>query len=139
MDCPFCEIDKNKNRILKEGKNVFVIFSNPRLMEGHLLVIPKRHVLKISELNKEEKEELFETVIELQEKILKNLAQGCDIAQHCRPFIPQNNLKVDHVHIHLQPRSFKDELYQKCLISEEKIFKELSEDEINRVLEKIDK
>ena len=45
------------------------MFSNPRLMEGHLLVIPKRHVEKLSELNEEERKELFDTVIEYQEKI----------------------------------------------------------------------
>ncbi|PIZ88519.1 MAG: hypothetical protein COX90_04175 [Candidatus Nealsonbacteria bacterium CG_4_10_14_0_2_um_filter_38_17] len=66
MDCPFCNINKEKTRIIKEGKNVFVVFSNPRLVKGHLLVIPKRHVVKISELNAKEKKELFDTVIEFQ-------------------------------------------------------------------------
>ena len=54
MDCPFCNINSEKTRILEDKKFVRVIFSNPRLMPGHLLIIPKRHVEKISELNKEE-------------------------------------------------------------------------------------
>jgi len=48
MNCVFCDINKEKTRLIKNGKNVFIIFSNPRLMEGHLLVVPKRHVAKIS-------------------------------------------------------------------------------------------
>ena len=69
--CPFCKIDLSKTKILKDGKNVRVILSNPRLMPGHILVIPKKHVEKISEFNDEEKKELFDTLIEFQGKILQ--------------------------------------------------------------------
>jgi len=55
MNCVFCEINKEKTRIIEEKEYTLVILSNPRLTEGHLLIIPKRHVEKISELNKEEK------------------------------------------------------------------------------------
>jgi diadenosine tetraphosphate (Ap4A) HIT family hydrolase len=134
MNCPFCNINKEKTRIIREGKNVFVVFSNPRLMESHLLVIPKRHVEKLSELNKEEKEELFETVIDFQEKILSKIAKGCDIRQNYRPFQDQDNLKVDHLHIHLQPRKFKDELFLKTQVFEKGLFKELKEEEIEKIL-----
>jgi len=133
MDCPFCNINKEKTRIIKEGKNVFVVFSNPRLMKGHLLVIPKRHILKISELDKEEKEELLDTVIEFQEKILQKISSGCDVRQNYRPFQKQTGLKVDHLHIHLLPREFEDELYQKCQINEKRIFSNLEEEEIKRI------
>jgi len=133
MDCPFCHINEEKTRLIKNGKNIFVIFSNPGLMEGHLLVIPKRHVEKLSELSKDEKEELFNLVIEYQEKILKNIAPGCDIRQHYRPFLKQSKSKVNHLHIHLQPRKFDDELYKKCQIYHEDVFKELIEEEVNRI------
>ena len=132
MDCPFCKIDKEKTRIIKEGEYNYVCFSNPRLMPGHLLVIPKRHVEKLSELSKDEKDELFNLVIEYQEKILKNTANGCDIRQNCRPFQKQSGLKLDHLHIHLQPREFEDELYQKCQIFKKDIFKPLTQEEIDK-------
>jgi len=133
MNCPFCNINKDKTRIIKEGKHTFVIFSNPRLMEGHLLVIPKKHVVKISELNEEEKKELFDTVIEFQEKILEKISSGCDIRQNCRPFQPQDNLKLDHLYIHLLPREFKDGLYKDCQIYEKGIFKDLTAEEVGRI------
>ncbi|MBU3918626.1 HIT family protein [Patescibacteria group bacterium] len=133
MNCVFCEIDKERTRIIEEKEYTLVILSNHRLMEGHLLVIPKRHVEKISELNKEEKKELFDTVTEYQEKILKNIAKGCDIRQNYRPFQAEDNLKVDHLHIHLQPREFEDELYDKSQIFEKEVFKELPAEEAKRI------
>ena len=131
--CPFCDILKAKKGIIEEGKNVFVILSNPRLMAGHVLVIPKRHVENISELEEEERRELFYFTIKFQEKILKKIAPGCDIGQHYRPFITQNDLKIDHLHIHLQPRFLNDELYQKSQIYHRNIFKPLTEKEASEI------
>jgi len=133
MNCPFCNIDKEGTKIIKEGKYNYVCFSNPRLMDGHLLVIPKRHIERLSELSKDEKEELFDLVIEYQEKILENIAKGCDIRQNYRPFQKQDDLKLDHLHIHLHPREFKDELYQKSQIFEKDIFRKLTQEEINKI------
>jgi len=129
MDCPFCNINKEKTSIINQGKYTLVILSNPRLMEGHLLVIPKRHVEKLSELNKYEREELIEKVIEYQKKILSKFAKGCDIRQNYRSFQKQDNLKVNHLHIHLQPREFEDELYFKSQIYEKQIFSEPTKEE----------
>jgi len=133
MKCPFCEINKEKTRIIKQGKHCYVCFSNPRLMPGHLLVISNRHVEKISELNREEREELINFVVEFQEKILNNITEGCDIRQNYRSFQAQDGLKLDHLHIHLQPREFEDDLYKKCQISEKDIFKPFPQEEINRI------
>ncbi len=134
MDCPFCNINSEKTRILKDGELVRVIFSNPRLMPGHLLVVPKRHVEKISDLNENEKQELFKTIIEFQEKILSKIASGCDIRQHYRPFQKQDRLKVNHLHFHLCPRELFDELYEKCQIFEKDVFKDLSPEELDKML-----
>jgi len=132
MVCPFCHINKEKTRIIKEKKHIFVALSNPRLMPGHLLIIPKRHVEKLSELTEEEKNELFNTTIEFQEKILSKTACGCDIRINYRPFQKQDNLKINHLHVHLQPRELFDELYKKCQIFEKDIFKKLTKKEMDK-------
>ncbi|TSC82307.1 MAG: histidine triad (HIT) protein [Parcubacteria group bacterium Gr01-1014_20] len=133
MTCPFCEVlVSKKERVLVEKLHVFVMLSDPRLMPGHLLVIPKRHVEKLSELLEAERKELFDVVIEAEEKILREVASGCDIGQHFRPFIYQNKLKVNHLHVHLRPRELKDELYEKSQIYEKDVFKDLSQEEFDR-------
>lgn len=129
MNCPFCKIDEIKTKVLKEGKYYFVALSNPRLVPGHLLVIPKRHVEKAFELTKKERQEIFDAIINLEEEILERFASGCDIRTHYRPFSKQNWVKVDHLHFHLQPREFEDELYQKSQVYEKEIWKELSKKE----------
>jgi len=132
-DCPFCNIDPVKTRILDEGKYVRVIFSNPRLMPGHLLIVPKRHVEKPSDLRPEEHRELWNKVVEFQEKILTKISSGCDIRQNCRPFQKQSKVKVHHLHVHLQPRELFDKLYQKCQIFETDIFQELPTTELKKL------
>ena len=135
MSCPFCEINNEKTRIVDEGKHVLVILSNPKLMEGHILIVPKRHIERLSELEDYELKELMNKVIEFQEKILTRISKGCDIRQNYRPFQKQDNLKVNHLHIHLQPRELFDELYEKCQIFEKDIFRNLEESKIKKISE----
>lgn len=130
MDCPFCNIiTAHTERIIRETEHSFTVLSNPRLMEGHLLVIPKRHVEKFSELGNEERNDLFDEAILLEERILEEFSSGCDMSQHFRPFIAQSRLKVNHLHIHLRPRTYEDELYQKVQIYEKDVFHDISEEE----------
>jgi len=135
-NCPFCENIKLKSRIIDETENTLTILSNPALVKGYCLVIPKKHVENFDELSDDEKQELFFQVIKMQEILLKKFS-GCDIRQNFRPFQPQGNLKVNHLHIHLQPREFKDELYDKCQIFETEVFRDLSDEELNELVELI--
>jgi len=132
MDCPFCEIDKERTRVVKRGKHVLVILSDPRLVDGHLLVMPTRHVERLAELSAEERGELLNTVVKFQEKILSKFAAGCDIRSNYRPFIKQNDLKVNHLHFHLLPRELEDDLYQRCQKFEKEIFKRLTKEELEK-------
>ncbi|OHA85607.1 MAG: hypothetical protein A2408_00955 [Candidatus Yonathbacteria bacterium RIFOXYC1_FULL_52_10] len=133
MNCPFCNIiTDGTERIIRQTEYTFTVLSNPRLVPGHLLVVPKRHVEKLSELKKEERNELFDEAIKLEEKILKYFATGCDMSQHYRPFIKQGRLKVNHLHIHLRPRELEDEFYQKVLIHENEVFQDLSSEEFEK-------
>jgi diadenosine tetraphosphate (Ap4A) HIT family hydrolase len=117
------KINTERNKIVYENDFVVVIFSNPRLMPGHLLAAPKRHVEKLSELEMNEQQALFRVVIEFQEKILRYIASGCDIRQNYRPFQKQDGIKVNHLHIHLLPRELYDKLYEECQRFETGIFK----------------
>jgi histidine triad (HIT) family protein len=129
MDCPFCDNELLRGRILEETDSCFVILSNPRLTPGHTLVIPKRHVEKLSELTSEEHSSLLDKVIEYQEKIVSKLASGCDIRQNYRPFLPQGKIKVNHIHFHLLPREFEDNYYHKCQKYEKDLWEDLSKKE----------
>ena len=132
MDCAFCGKLEKKSRIINESKYSFTILSNPALMKGHCLVIPKRHVESLMELSEEEKIDLLSQIIKMEKKLLEKFP-GCDVRQNYRPFQLESSLKVNHLHIHLQPRTLFDELYEKCQKFEGEVFKILSEEEIEEV------
>ncbi len=137
-NCPFCDDDTNKNRLLIETETVKVIFSNPRLTKGHLLIMPKRHVTRPWELTIEERAEIFGLILRLQQWIAENISAGCDLRENYRPFLPQSRLKIDHIHYHLIPRSNEDDIYQKCQIYERDLFKDLPAEEVREVGSRFD-
>jgi ATP adenylyltransferase len=132
-DCPFCATKELKTRTLQESEHVRVIFSNPRLMKGHLLVTPKRHVEQPWELFEAELLEIFSHIHTLQKRLSETLGTGCDIRQNYRPFMRQGQLKVDHLHFHLLPRTFKDDLYERSMKYETDIFSDLPAHEVEEV------
>ena len=112
MECPFCFVIKEISEPIYEGKEVYVMLSNPRVVPGHTLIIPRRHIEKPAELTSSERKELFDTVILFQEKIISKISSGCDVRENYRPFVPQSRLKIDHIHFHLIPRELNDDLYK---------------------------
>lgn len=129
-NCPFCE---PVQRILKSNASAYVLLSNPRKIPGHFLVIPKRHVEKPWELTKEELADIFELIFFVEGKIIGKLGEGCDIRQHYRPFQKQGWIKVDHVHFHVIPRNWKDEIYQNVEKHDTEMFQDMPPDEHDSV------
>jgi len=129
LNCPFCVIDERTTVIVENKELVYITLSNPRLVRGHLLIVPKRHIEKLAELSREERDALWDTVVEYQERIVSTVSTGCDIRQNYHPFQRQGRIKVDHLHIHLIPREFKDKIYQITQVYETELFKDLDEEE----------
>jgi diadenosine tetraphosphate (Ap4A) HIT family hydrolase len=138
--CPFCIVDETRKRVFWEGTTVFATFSNPRLMEGHLLVIPKRHVSAPFELSQGEQGELFSTALRFQKRMIEiysalwNKGAGCDMSIHTRPFMPQTELAIPgHVHVHLRPRYYADPFWEVVGRHEDEVFETFLPEEMNRV------
>ena len=131
-ECVFCEIDPIKTRILEEDELYFVALSNPQLVSGHLLVIPKRHIEDPYEISQEEWNKIGGIIRKYQKKIKENFATGVDLRQNYRPFIPQGRVKIDHLHYHLLPRENKDKLWEVSGQFENSLWKDLTEEEVNR-------
>lgn len=126
-DCPFCSVGK---RALKTNEYASVILSNPRKVPGHFLVVPKRHVEKPWELTPEELHDIFELVFYVEQKLIEHgLGDGCDVRQNYRPFLGQNNLKVNHIHFHVIPRAKEDYIYQISEKYDTELFAELDPSE----------
>lgn len=102
-------------------------------MPGHTLITPKRHVEKPWELTDDELLSIFELIYFAQRQLAKEFSQGCDVRQNYRPFLQQSRLKVDHVHFHVMPRDFEDELYQKVEKHETDMFKDITPEEHDKI------
>ena len=125
-NCPFCDPTQ---RVLMENANAHVLLSNPRKVPGHLLVIPKRHIEKPWELTPEEVQDIFAMIFKIEQKIIGKLGDGIDIRQNYRPFLKQSQLKVDHLHFHVIPRTLNDYIYSISGKFEDELFAELDDSE----------
>ncbi len=125
-NCPFCEIG---DRIIKQNDLAILFLSNPRKVPGHYLVSPKRHIEKLHDLTSEELNQIFDLIQFAETKLLANGYAGCDIRQNYRPFLPQGRVKVDHMHFHIIPRNFEDDIYQRAEKYETDMFVDLTEEE----------
>ena len=63
-ECDFCKLDKSKiyNTIIEETKNFYIKPSIGAIVEGYLLIISKRHVNCMQQLNENEKKECLEII-----------------------------------------------------------------------------
>jgi len=130
MTCPFCE---PKQRVLKENEHAYVMLSNPRKVEGHFLVIPKRHIENPVDITNKEVVDVFELIKFVQGKIIGVLGEGCTVKQNFFPFVPDSKVKVAHMHYHILPRMFKDQLFHFGDDQEKTLFEDLSPEEHDRV------
>ena len=97
MTSPFL----NKDRII-ENEYAFAIYDGFPVAKGHSLVVPKRQVKEIFELNKEEYESCFELVRKVKDLLItKFKPEGFNIGVNCGEVAGQT---IFHAHIHVIPR-----------------------------------
>jgi len=103
MDCIFCKIIEGKidSEKIFENDRVIVIKDINPLTPVHLLVIPKKHIESIKEIEEEDKElmgELFLVAKKVaEEKGLKGYKLGVNVGR-------EGGQIVDHIHMHLLSR-----------------------------------
>jgi len=105
--CVFCELPKLGKKpetlILHQGKSAFVIMNKFPYSNGHLLLVPNRHVGNWTDLSSEELAELMnlsQKAIRVCQKALpcQNFNLGANLGASAGAGIP------DHVHMHVVPR-----------------------------------
>lgn len=113
MSCIFCTLDKSKreNTILEETTYFYVIPAVGSLVVGYVLILCKRHIYSMAELNNKEQKE-YENLIEKYRNIFKNIYKKYPIVfEHGSPNI-ENKTKansIDHVHTHIVNYQYKNE------------------------------
>jgi diadenosine tetraphosphate (Ap4A) HIT family hydrolase len=111
-NCCFCqEFQKNEvneeirkvygvsNRILFANDEFVVLPSVSPIVENHLLILPKRHINTMKQLEDHEKEHL----LVIMKNIMRLLGKDYFIFEHGAFPVNGNTCGVDHAHIHFLP------------------------------------
>lgn len=103
--CPFCALSSDRIRI--EGKHALVIDDGFPISPGHALIVPRRHVASLFELEERESGELFELLARARSCLLKEQQpDGFNIGINDGVAAGQT---VMHLHVHLIPRYLGDQ------------------------------
>ena len=127
MNCLFCKIIEEKipSKTIYEDDLVKVFLDINPNTNGHCLIIPKKHIVTIQEMDIE----LATHILEVEKKIYETLKKKLKIEGLT---IVQNNhlgQEVKHYHVHLIPRYQNDnwEMYynQKDLLELDEIYSKI--------------
>ncbi len=106
--CPFCEIVEGRGEaeVVLATEQVVAFLDRAPLFAGHTLVVPRRHVVTLPELDDAELAPLLGAVRSVSAALPRALgAQGT--------FVAANNVvsqSVPHLHVHVVPRTKGDGL-----------------------------
>ncbi|MFQ5669778.1 MAG: HIT domain-containing protein [Acidobacteriota bacterium] len=134
--CVFCGVFQTRKDadayLLARGEGSFVILNLFPYANGHLLVVANRHVGRLSDLTKEERQQMMETVTRC-EKVLRAAYQpdgmnlGLNMGKAAGAGI------IGHLHIHLVPRWSGDTNFA-TVIGETRIIPETPSQTYERLL-----
>jgi len=108
MSCVFCEIVSGElpsHQVLADDEAVAFLDQRP-LFKGHVLVVPRRHVVTLTDLPVADVEPLFRRVRHIAGAMAGALGAAGS-------FVAMNNVvsqSVPHLHVHVVPRNPKDGL-----------------------------
>lgn len=107
-ECIFCQaVEKDisdfNNLVVHKSENTFVMMNLYPYNNGHLMIVPKRHVGTLEQITIEESHELMDQIL-LAEKVLKEIykPQGFNIGANLGR---AGGAGIeDHIHFHIVPR-----------------------------------
>jgi histidine triad (HIT) family protein len=108
MPCLFCEIaaGSEPSEIVYQDDLAVAFLDHRPLFPGHVLLIPRRHIVTLADLPAADVGPFFQTVQRLETAVERAMeADGS--------FIAINNIvsqSVPHLHVHIVPRRRKDGL-----------------------------
>jgi histidine triad (HIT) family protein len=102
-NCIFCKIANKEIPCSKifEDENFISFLDLKPVSDGHLLIIPKKHIVWMQEAEDETVSEIFKIAKKLMLALKKGL--GCDYVQ-----VSVVGNEVPHFHVHLIPRHYGD-------------------------------
>lgn len=104
MDCIFCDIisSNREGHFVYEDENHVAFLDKYPIDKGHVLVVPKKHHEKITDMDEKNVGELFSIIPKIAKGIMKSTgAVAFSLAQNNGRAAKQI---IPHVHVHIIPR-----------------------------------
>lgn len=99
--CPFCDFIRSGRPLAERGTVVAMPDLYPVSL-GHTLLVPKRHVETVFALTQEEREDLFQLLLEMRDLIQRHYnPDGFNVGVNIGAAAGQT---IAHVHVHIIPR-----------------------------------
>ncbi|MFJ8896657.1 HIT family protein [Leifsonia sp. NPDC102414] len=110
-DCPFCEIvgreDPDAREIYRDAETIAFFPTEPAVL-GHTMVIPRRHVADIWDIDRDLAERVTDTTLLIADAIRDALdSDGLNVIQSNGHAASQS---VMHLHVHVVPRWENDRI-----------------------------
>ena len=124
--CVFCKILNGEipGSKIFENEHAIAILDISQTTKGHTLIIPKRHVENVFDLNKEECAAIMEACVYVSNKLKEKLGvENVNLLNNSGPLAGQ---VVMHFHMHVIPRYENDE-FKVIQAAHEPDFKALGE------------
>ena len=97
--CPFCHMVDGE--IIKQNKYAILTLARAPYTKDHLIIIPKKHVLKINKLSKKQKDAIESLVYYAMKKLHKKYKNVTLLYREGNK--KEVGKSVNHVHYHLIP------------------------------------
>jgi len=129
-ECLFCEKANQKkdkeNYILLRGKRAFIILNTFPYNNGHLMVVPYRHLANLEELSQQELSELTSLVMKGVTSLKEALNPdgfniGLNLGEAAGAGIK------DHLHVHIVPRWSEDNNFMPVVANTKVIMESLDD------------
>ena len=102
MNCLFCDPEvRRKETFYEDSTNIALVNIKPAV-EGHVLLVPKRHVQNFTELTEKEISDMFSSVKKIY-KILKAAYNSVAFNLVIQDG-PEAGQSINHLHLHICPR-----------------------------------
>jgi len=102
MPCELCKTNNEKYRVVLEDEFSFSLVNIEPMNDGHLMVLPKRHVERLSDLTPEESMSIMRMLYKLSGVLERVFPEPNMIALNMG-----KNTSQDHIHFHILPTEIK--------------------------------
>jgi len=114
-NCRFCKIIKKKEDMVFENDDIYVMINQNPYKEGHVMILPKKHVVDLRGLDEKTLKKFYKTIdfmINVLEKTYgtKSFNIGCNIG-------PAAGCTYEHLHFQIIPRWVGDSGFMEVFTS----------------------